>query len=101
MPFEPIKRILPAVVASHGMTSQLRVRRVLETALPTLVGLWGEERAASVRPVSFKEGELKLEVRSAPALQELRMDETRLMNGINRAVGERAVVRIRAVPKGF
>ncbi|MCI0479028.1 DUF721 domain-containing protein [Candidatus Uhrbacteria bacterium] len=101
MAFEPIRRILPKVVASHGMTTQLRVRRALEAMSSVLAATWGTERAAYVRPVSFREGELKVEVRSAAALQEIRMDETRLLNGINRAMGERAVVRLRAVPKGF
>ncbi|MBU1349084.1 DUF721 domain-containing protein [Patescibacteria group bacterium] len=101
MPFEPIKRILPKVVASHGMTTQLRVRRVLESSAAVLAGLWGPERATFVHAVSFRDGELKLEVRSAAALQEIRMDEMRLMNGINREVGERAIVRIHAVSKGF
>ncbi len=101
MGFQPIRKILPNVVASHGMTAQLRVRRVLEAAAAVLPALWGEERAAYVRPVSFRSGDLKMEARSASALQVLRMDETRIMNEINRRVGERAVVRIRAVSKGF
>ncbi len=101
MAFQPIRKILPGVVASHGMTAQIRVRKVLEAAAAALSGLWGAERASYVTPVSFRDGNLKIEARSASALQFLRMDETRLMNEINRTMGERAVVHIRAVSKGF
>lgn len=101
MSFQPIKRILPQVVASHGLSHQVHSRQVVQAATSVLHSLWGPERSAHIEPVSFVEGTLKLQSTSPAALQALRVDNMRLMNEINRSLGARIVLRIEARSKGF
>lgn len=101
MPFEPIRKILPRVVGNHGIQSPLKARNVLQITTTVLRALWGEEKAANVTPVSFHEAELRVESSSAGAVQQLRMDEARLLNEINRTLGERAVKHLSVRRKGF
>lgn len=101
MSFEAMRKLLPTVVRSHGISKQILSRQVLEVALAVLQHLWGEDRARSIQAVSFREGVLKLESSSAPAMQQLRVDQTRVMNEVNRRLGERCVMRLEIRSKGF
>lgn len=74
---------------------------MLESAATVLRALWGEKKAAYITPVSFAEGVLKLASSSASALQQLRVDETRILNEVNRQLGARSVMRLDARAKGF
>jgi hypothetical protein len=74
---------------------------VLEHAVAAVLGLWGEERARFVTPVSFADGALKFESISAVAMQQVRVDEVRILNEINRRCGSRRVTRIDVRSKGF
>lgn len=101
MGFDSIRKILPSVVRSRGIAPQLLTRKVLEEAAAVLHGLWGEERAVLVQPVSFHEGTLKLASTSAAAMQELRVHQVAILNEINRKLGERIVRSIALASKGF
>lgn len=98
---EPIKRIIPGFIRGHGFSNQLKVRRVIENAFKILPGLWGEERAAHIQFVSFKEGVLKAEAISAPAMQQLNLEKTRFINELNRSLGEKTVKDLYVRSKGF
>ena len=91
MSFQSINRILPSAIEQAGLKRQMDAVRVLEVARELLCRLWGEERASFVQWVSFSEGGLKIESRSAPAVQELKLMETRFMNDLNRQLGSRVV----------
>lgn len=101
MSFQPIKRLLPQAIRAHGISKQIQARQVLELAGTVLRSLWGDERSRYVVPLSFREGTLKLESTSAVAMQQLQVDRTRIMNEINRVLGERCVLRIDVRAKGF
>lgn len=98
---QSLKKIIPQVMAAHGLTQPLRARRVVAAAALVLEKLWGPERAAYIEPLSFKEGLLKMQSASAAALQQLRIEETRFVNELNRHLGERAVLKIYLKSKGF
>ena len=83
------------------MQSPLKARNVLQVTTTVLRAIWGEERAATVTPVSFHEAELRVESASAGAVQQLRVDEARLLNEINRTLGERAVKKLSIRRQGF
>jgi hypothetical protein len=101
MGFEPLKRVLPSVVRSHGIGKQVEARQVLERSMVVLRALWGDDRAVSVAPVSFREGVLKFESTSAPALQLLRVEEAKIRNAINRDLGSLVVRKLDLRAKGF
>lgn len=88
-------------MANHGLSQQLTARKVLELSSTALVHLWDVERAQYVIPISFHEGTLKLESTSGAALQQLRIEETRFLNELNRQLGERVVRHLNIQAKGF
>jgi hypothetical protein len=94
MAFQSIRRILPQAVQQAGWSEPVNTVRVFEELKATLTRLWGEERAAFVAPLSFQAGILKVHARAPSAMQELRLIETRLQNEINRALGEKKVVKL-------
>lgn len=101
MGFESIKRLLPSTVQSHGILKQVESRQVVERAGTVLLALWGEDRAKGVTVVSFKDGTLKLQSTSAPALQHLKLEETKILNALNRDLGSRVVLKLEARSSGF
>lgn len=80
-----------------GLRRNVDAVRVMEAAKKALEGLWGAERAAHMRPVSFQEGELKLGASASVVVGELKREEVRLMNEINRMLGARVVHKLRVV----
>ncbi len=101
MAFQSIKRVLPSVVQSHGLTKQVQAHQVIAGAQRGFRGLWGEERSTYVTPCSFREGTLKLESTSAVALQQLRIDQIKFMNELNRQLSARVVLKLELRSKGF
>lgn len=101
MTFQPLKRILPAALAGRPFTAQLEAQQILTHAASALCSLWGEERSAALSVVSFSDGVIKFESTSGAAMQQLKVDETRLVNEINRRIGARRVRGITARAKGF
>jgi len=92
--FEPLSRILPKAINRAGISKQVTAARVVEKAAHVLRALWGEEKAAHVEMVSFKDGVLKLKTHSGPASQELKLWELRLVNQMNRELGSRVVQKL-------
>jgi hypothetical protein len=101
MGFESLKRLLPTVVRSHGIGTQVEARRVLERSMVVLRALWGEERAGGVSAVSFRDGVLKLESTSPSALHMLRLEELKIRNAMNRDLGSLVVRKLDVRAKGF
>lgn len=101
MAFESIRRILPGAVRAAGIGRQVTAARVIALADETVRRLWGEERARYVQAISFCEGELKLTASAPAALQELKLDQVRIQNEINRAFGSKAIHSMRFVSKSF
>lgn len=91
MPFEPIRKILPSAIASAGIGVQVTAARVVEVAAETIRREWGEERASYVTVVSFSGGSLKVHTRSSAAAQTLKVETTKMMNAVNRALGSLVV----------
>jgi hypothetical protein len=80
-----------------GLRRNVDAVRVLDAAKQVLTALWGADRAALVRGVSFAEGELKLAASASVVVGELRLIETRLVNEINRGLGQRVVNKLKVV----
>lgn len=95
MPFEPIRRIIPKAIQEANIAPQLNAVRVLEVFQQVLVGLWGEEKAGFITPISFQQGELKVKGTAAAALQELRTYLPQILNELNRGLGQRVVRKIK------
>jgi hypothetical protein len=94
MSFEPIRKILPKAIAEVGISRQVKVAQVLDVAGAMFLQVWGEERAAFVKPVSFLEGTLKVRTLAPIAAQELKMQEATLVNELNRRLGARVIFRL-------
>ncbi len=93
MPFQPIGSILSRAIRKAGITEQVTAAQVLEETKKTLQRLWGEEKAAWIEPLSFREGLLRVRSLSAAATQEWKMTEIRILNEVNRVLGSRIVQR--------
>lgn len=67
------------------------------------VELWpevvGERVASRTRAISFREGTLVVEVASAAWMQELGYLKRRLIDDLNRQLGEDAIREVRLIPK--
>ncbi len=87
--------------SSAPQSSELRIARIFEAWGRILGKLWGEERAALVTLVSFKDGVLKASTTSPAAKQQLGLEQTRLLNEVNRQLGEKAVQKLLIVSEGF
>ena len=101
MPFEPLRHILSRNIRANPASTDLQLARVLDISQVVLRKLWGEERAAFVRVLSFREGTLKFETTSPAAKQELGVQAVRIQNEINRQLGGQVVRRISVQSKGF
>ena len=101
MAFQSIRRIIPQAIQKAGIDSEVSAARVLDEAKNALVRIWGEERAAYVEPSSFKDGDLRLTIRSASAAQMFRTIESQVRNEVNRAIGQQRVRRIIMKREGF
>lgn len=80
-----------------GLRRNVDAVRVMDAAKKALAGLWGAPRAEHMRPISFQEGELKLAASASVVVGELKREEVRLMNEVNRMLGARVVRSIRVV----
>ena len=96
MSFEPIKRLLPKSMENAGWKPQIDAMQILDTAKKVLNGLWGEEKASRVTFVSVKDGCLKASSKSGAAIQELKVNEVRFLNEVNRALGAKKVISLKA-----
>ncbi|KAA0206582.1 DUF721 domain-containing protein [Candidatus Uhrbacteria bacterium] len=98
MTFKPLSRIQSESLAKYaGLRRNVDAVRVMEASRKALEGLWGADRAAYMRPVSFKDGELKLAASASVVVGELKHEEVRLMNEVNRMIGSRVVRSIKVV----
>lgn len=95
MAFQPIRKILPSALQSAGIAQQVNTARVVQIAQETFQRLWGEEKVATISIVSFQQGVLTIRTSSPGAQQEIRVEQVRLQNEINRGVGSRKVLSIR------
>ncbi len=96
MGLQSLGRIQSEALSKYaGLRRNVDAVRVREAAKKALEGLWGPARAEHMRPVSFKEGELKLAAASSVVVGELKREEVRLMNEVNRMLGARVVHKLR------
>ena len=101
MSFEPMRHILSRTIRSNPASTDLQLARVLDMSNVVLRKLWGEERAAFVHVLSFREGTLKFETSSPAAKQELSIQSVQIQNEINRQLGAQVVRKIAIQSKGF
>lgn len=96
MPFEPIRRIIRTRVDKPGSpdAGRLQAARIFEAAKLALVRLWGEARAATVEPVSFKDGVLKMRTGNAAAFGEGRRMAATWRAETNRELGGAVVAEV-------
>ena len=80
-----------------GLRRNVDAVRVMEIAKNVLTNLWGEEKAALVRGISFQDGELKLGASASIVVGELKRIDVRFRNEINRAVGRKVVETLKIV----
>ncbi|MCK9360762.1 DciA family protein [Patescibacteria group bacterium] len=100
MGLQPLGRIQSESLAKYaGLRRNVDAVRVLEAARVALEGLWGKEKAAHVRPATFRDGELKLVSSASIVVGELKRDEVRICNEVNRMLGGK-IVRSLSLMKG-
>lgn len=100
MSLQPLGRIQSESLAKFaGLRRNVDAVRVLEAAKLALEGLWGKEKAAHVRPATFHDGELKLVSSASIVVGEMKRDEVRICNEVNRMLGSK-VVRSLSLMKG-
>ena len=97
MAFEAIRKILPASIQHAGISRQITAVRVVEETEAAIKRLWGEEKAAYARVVSFKDGVIKIMALAPVALQELKISTMMIQNEVNRVLGKKVVERIQGV----
>lgn len=95
MPFQSMKRMIPATLQRLGIDATVSATRILEEAKTALIRVWGEDCAACAQIVSFADGELVIRVTPSSAIAALHTVTVPWMNEVNRALGERKVLRIR------
>ncbi|MFA5185324.1 MAG: DUF721 domain-containing protein [Patescibacteria group bacterium] len=101
MPFDSLKHILSKTTAADPRLKDLEIARVFDLSNKVVKSFWGEQRAAFIRPISFREGTLKFEASSPAAQQQFKLDEPRIKNELNRQIGRLAVRSIIVVSKGY
>lgn len=87
--------------AATPLSAELRIARVFEAWSRILGKMWGEERAALVTIISFKDGVLKISTSAPVAKQQLVLEQVKLVNEINRQLGIKAVVKLQIESEGF
>lgn len=92
--FQSIKRIIPQSLQASGIESQVSSSFILIEAKKSLERLWGIERSSCVELLSFVSGTLYVRMSSPSAAQAFRMIEVQWMNEVNRAIGQRKVMKI-------
>lgn len=100
MSLEPLRHILSRTIRTAATSTDLQIARVFDVSKTVLARLWGDERAAYVQPVSFKEGTLKMETASPAAKQQLGIDSIRFKNEINRQLDRQVVKTVLVQGKG-
>lgn len=95
MAFQPIRKILPHALQSSGIAKQVTAARVVQIAQEVFQRLWGEERAACLHIATFHDGVLTIKTASPGAQQEIRVQQVRLQNEMNRQIGSRRILSIR------
>jgi len=101
MSFESLRHIVSKTVRNPQTSRDLQIARIFDVARVVLGKLWGDERAAYVTPVSFKEGILKFDATAPAAKQQMSIDLPRIRNEINRQLGDAIVKNIVVHGKGF
>ena len=91
-------RDLLRVSAPQGkkLRDDFQVARIFAEVENVLLLLWGPERSKYMKPLSFKEGTLKLQTTAPVAVQQLKVDRVRIMNELNRRLGARVIRDLRA-----
>ena len=91
-PAEPLAELVARFLQRSGIEGRIQQSKVLDE-WPALVGA---EIAAVTRPLSVSEdGTLFVAVRSHAWMSELTMMERELLESVNRAAGERPILRLR------
>lgn len=87
--------------AATPLSAELRIARIFEAWNRILAKLWGEERAAFITIISFKDGVLKVSTSAPAAKQQLQLEQIKLINEVNRQLGAKAVIRLSVESEGF
>ncbi|MFA4954393.1 MAG: DciA family protein [Patescibacteria group bacterium] len=101
MPFDSLKRVIALRTSNDPRMHDFQIARIFEASRHALIAVWGEQKAALVGPLSFREGLLKFETASPTAKQQLGVDKLKLKNEINRRLGGMTVREIQIQSKGF
>lgn len=87
--------------AATPLSAELRIARVFEAWSRILGKIWGEERAALITIISFKDGVLKVSTSAPVAKQQLLLEQSKLINEVNRQLGVKAVIKLHVESEGF
>lgn len=86
---DKLDKILLPCLAKRGLGGTARSSLVCFYA-----GAWGNDRFV---PISFSKGVLKVSVSSSPAASELSIEESKLIDYINKKIGKEIVKSVRII----
>lgn len=95
MSLTPLKNLLHDSVAKFGIADQVEASLVLEKFTDVVRELFGEENTKQVKPMYVKNQTLTIASISSVFAQELKLNEKKILDAINRQFQKTIVTRLR------
>ncbi|MFA6410413.1 MAG: DciA family protein [Candidatus Buchananbacteria bacterium] len=95
MPFIKVEKLLDKSIQKAGISSQLYSVQVLDEFLPVMKKFFGEQTIKKIKPLYLKEGVLSVACLSSVLAEDLKNQEKRILNELNRPYKEKVVLKLR------
>ncbi len=92
--FKRIKDILPSSLGRYGITSQAQAAFVCFIFEEIIKEELGEEVSKNCQPLSFCNGVLKIQVKNSIWASEIQLNQSKIVDKINKKIGEDIVKRL-------
>lgn len=79
----------------QGLQGQLDAAKVVEAAEQALLEIFGEELAPHAKPLFLKNRTLTISCSTSAMAQEIRLNQAKIVDAVNKALGNKEVDRIR------
>ena len=93
--FTNLKRHLNKKLKQLGIENKVEAALVCEAWGKAVVSIFGKEGAKNTRALFFKDNTLTIQVENSSWASEVKMRESKLVEGINKELGKDIVKRIR------
>jgi predicted nucleic acid-binding Zn ribbon protein len=94
---ESIKKLINASLDRHNITRQVKAATICAAWQKEAAGILTSEIAAEIEIISFKKGTLKVAVPGPSFSQAVKLQESQLIDNINKKLNKKTVERINPV----